>query len=195
MAAGFKYDMDSKETLHEYCRYDTVYRFSGGFNLVTENLEAGAIIPPLAPLAIDFTTRKATVAKNVRVVESATAGATEIKVAKKSLAYVGMILGTGEAGASVDAIDKSNADYDTLTLSEAFGAAVAEGKILFEASAAGGTTAKNKANFLSYAAVKVESGATIDAVGRAYEIAESKLLSPIADKDKETLKGFYIYIL
>lgn len=80
MAAGFKYDLNAKDTLHEFCRFDTVFRLSGGFNLVTEKLETGALVPPMAPLAVDFATRKATVVKNVRVVEDAAANATAIKI-------------------------------------------------------------------------------------------------------------------
>lgn len=38
-----------------------------------------------------------------------------IKVAKNSLAYVGMFVGNGKKGA-VTAIDKSNAGYDVLTI-------------------------------------------------------------------------------
>ncbi|MDR0573851.1 MAG: hypothetical protein LBG96_07480 [Tannerella sp.] len=194
MAAGLKYELDPRPYYPEFCRFETVYRLAGGFNLVTDNLEQGAKIPPLAPLSIDFATRKATVVKNVRVVEDAAVSSTTIKIAKGSLAYAGMIVGTGSAGATVSSIDKSNPDYDVITLSAAFGAATTKGKILFEASAAGGTTVKNKANFLNYAWTKVEPGATVDGVGRAFEVKESKLIAPIADKDKDTLKGVYIFI-
>lgn len=195
MPAGFKYDLNSKDTLHEFCRYDTVYRLSGGFNLVTENLETGAFVPPMAPLAVDFATRKATVVKNVRVVEDAADNVTTIKISKKALAFVGMIVGTGTKGATVSAIDKTNSAYDELKLSAALGEAVTDGQVLFEASSTAGTGVKNKANFLNYAFTKVEVGATIDAVGRAFEIRESKLYAPVSEKDKETLKGFFIFTL
>lgn len=193
MAAGLKYDLDPRPYYPEFCRFETVYRLTGGFNLVTDNLEQGARIPPLAPLSIDFATRKATVVKNARVTADAASADTTIRIAKGSLAYAGMIVGTGSAGATVSSIDKSNPDYDVITLSAALGA-VAKGKVLFEASAAGGTAVKNKANFLNYAWTKVEPGATVDGVGKAFEIKEAKLIAPIADKDKDTLKGFYIFI-
>jgi hypothetical protein len=194
MPAGFKYDLKAKETLHEYCRFETVYRLSGGFNLVITNMAEGSVIPPLAPLSIDFATRKATVAKNVRIVDNAAAADTTLKIAKRSLAYVGMIVGTGSNGATVSAIDRTNGNYDELTLSAALGAAVSKGDILFEAAAGGGTTVKNKANFLNYAFTKVQPGATVTAVGRAFEIRETKLIAPISEKDKDTLKGFYLFI-
>lgn len=47
---------------------------------------------PLAPLYVDFKTRKAVAVKNVKVIEKVTTG-TKIKIAKGSLAYVGMHLG------------------------------------------------------------------------------------------------------
>lgn len=195
MPAGFKYDLDPNVYYPEFCRFETVYRLSGGFNLVTDNLEPGAMIPPMTPLAIDFSTRKATVVKNVKLIEAADADATEIKVKKGALVYPMMVLGTGSKGAAVASIDKSKTDYDKITLTAPFGAALKADDILFEASAAGGTTVKNEANFLNYAFTKVEPGATVDAIGRAFEIRESRLITPISSKDKATLKGFYIFTL
>lgn len=106
-----------------------------------------------------------------------------------------MIVGTGTKGATVSAIDKTNSKYDVLTLNAALGEEVTDGQVLFEASSEEGTAVKNKANFLNYAFTKVEVGATIDAVGRAFEIRELKLYSPVSEKDKETLKGFFIFTL
>lgn len=192
MAAGFKYNLNPLESEKEMCRFETVYRYSGGFNLVTENLVEGSILPPLAPLALDFSTRKATVVKNVLAVDAI--NDTELKIQKGSLAYVGMHIGTGSAGATISAIDKSNKDYDTLTLSATI-ANVKKGQILFESGAAGGTTVKNKAIALNYAWTKVEAGATVTAIGQAYEIRPSKLIVPIADKDKDTLGDRFMFTL
>jgi hypothetical protein len=194
MGAHLKYDLDPRPYYPELCRFETVLRLTGGFNLVTDNLEQGVKIPPLAPLSIDFATRKATAVKNVRVAEDAASSSTAIRIEKGSFAYTGMILGTGTAGATVLSINRSNPEYDEITLAAAFGASTAKGKILFEASAAGGTTVKNKANFLNYAWTKVEPGATVTGVMRAFEIVEKKLYVPISDKDKDTLKGIYVFI-
>ncbi|MEG2371122.1 MAG: hypothetical protein RSB23_08180, partial [Alistipes sp.] len=68
------------------------------------------------------------------------------------------------------------------------------GDVLFEASAAGGTTPKNKANFLNYARVKVEAGATVTAIGQAFEIKESKLSTPISEKDKVSLGDRFMFV-
>lgn len=305
MPAGIKYNLTPLEVDKELWNQEESFRLSGGFNLVDDKLVAGTILPSLAPLAIDFTTRRAKVVKNVKVYESAAANATAIKVEKLSLAYVNMYLGNGVKAAQVTAIDKTNASYDLLTIS--LGAAVTAGNILFEttsvvgvkgvytltigtnataadkltingidytfaaaaavdviavgasatATAAnlqdtveadnqdfvvkangaklvftqkvagtgaipvisvtqtgGGTLAAsiaqttagtvgtateplNVANFLNYARVKVEDGATVTALGEAFEIKESRLELPISAKDKANFRangGFFIFV-
>lgn len=130
MAAGIIYDMNPKEVIREYCNVETIFRRTGGFNLDTTNLVPGSTLPPLTPLNINFKTRKAIAIKNVKVYENALSNATAIKVAKKSLAYVGMYLGDGAKAAQVTAINKDNAAYDLLTIT--LGAAVTVGQVLFE---------------------------------------------------------------
>lgn len=129
--------------------------------------------------------RKPRRVKNVKVVETVSSGA-KIKIAKGSLAYKGMHLGDGAAGATVSSINTSNASYDELTMSAA-NLMPEAGDVLFEAAAADGTAPKTTANFLNYAVTKVEPGATVTAIGQAYEVRESKLYVPISAKDKETL--------
>ena len=84
MPAGFKYNLNPMDVLKELCRFDTVYRLSGGFNFEDENVPEGTMLMPLAPLHVDFATRKATAVKNVKVVEKVSSG-TKIKIAKGSL--------------------------------------------------------------------------------------------------------------
>lgn len=194
MPAGMKYNLNPLEVEKELCNQKTIYRLAGGFNLVDAALADGVYLPHLAPLSIDFATRKAVAVKNVRVVEAVAADATAIKVAKGSLAYNGMILGTGAKDATVSTIDKTNANYDLITIAAAFTVALTMGQVLFEASAAGGTTVKNACNFLNYARVKVETGATVTAVGQAYEIKESKLSLPVSSKDKESLGARFMFV-
>lgn len=51
MPAGFKYDLNPIERqMPEMCRFETVYRYSGGFNLDISNLTGVAQIPPLTRL-------------------------------------------------------------------------------------------------------------------------------------------------
>ena len=112
MPAGFKYDLKPIEaSMPEMCRFETVYRYSGGFNLDISNLTGVAQIPPLTPLVLDFVKRTAKAVINVEVAEKITAGSTSLKIKKNSLAYNGMHIGNGTNGGTIEAIDKSNAGY------------------------------------------------------------------------------------
>lgn len=194
MPAGFKYDLNPIEkTMPELCRFETVYRLSGGFNLDITNLAGVEVVPPLAPVVVDFVTRKAVAVINVEVAEQISAGATSLKVKKGSLAHAGIHLGNGSNGGTVEAIDKSNADYDVITLASGSTLAANAGVVLFEATAVGGKTPKATANALNYAWVKVENGATITAVGQAYEIRPSKLIAPISEKDMASLGARFMF--
>lgn len=190
MPAGIHYDLNPMDVLRELCRFDTVKRLSGGVNFEDKNVPEGAMLMPLTPLAVDLKTRKAVAVKNVKVVE--TSKGDTIKVAKYSLAYVGMHLGNGEAGATVSAIDKSNASYDLLTVGSALD--VTADDVLFESTAVDGATPKATANFLNYATTKVVAGATVTPIYRAYEVQESRLYAPISEKDKETLSDRFFFI-
>lgn len=195
MPAGLHYNLEQIEKpTPEMCRIETIYRYSGGFNLVLTNLTGVKTIPPLTPLVLDFKKRQATVVINVEVAEEYTTG-TSMKVKKNSLAYVGMFIGDGTNGAKVNKIDKANADYDTLTLAAAFGSSVTveAGTVLFEAKAQDGTEPKATATALNYATTKVEEGATVTAIGRAYEIRPTKLIVPISEKDKASLGDRFMF--
>lgn len=195
MPAGLHYNLEQIEKpTPEMCRIETIYRYSGGFNLVLTNLTGVKTIPPLTPLVLDFKKRQATVVINVEVAEKYTTG-TSMKVKKNSLAYVGMFIGDGTNGAKVNGIDKANADYDTLTLAAAFGSSVTveAGTVLFEAKAQDGTEPKATATALNYATTKVEEGATVTAIGRAYEIRPTKLIVPISEKDKASLGDRFMF--
>lgn len=195
MPAGLHYNLEQIEKpTPEMCRIETIYRYSGGFNLVLTNLTGVKTIPPLTPLVLDFKKRQATVVINVEVAEKYTTG-TSMKVKKNSLAYVGMFIGDGTNGAKVNKIDKTNADYDTLTLAAAFGSSVTveAGTVLFEAKAQDGTEPKATATALNYATTKVEEGATVTAIGRAYEIRPTKLIVPISEKDKASLGDRFMF--
>ncbi len=194
MAVGIKYEVKPQDNVSEFCRFDTVYRLSGGFHLNVSKLKSGTMLPPMTPLALDFATRTATPVVNVKVFEDITATDTEIKVAKKSLAYVGMFVGNGSKGAEVESIDTSNVDYDVLTTKEPLGAVVKKDVVLFETTAVGGTKQKNVAVALNYAWTKVEDGATVTAVGQVYEIKTSKLVCPISQKDKDDLGDRFMFI-
>lgn len=269
MPAGLKYNLNPIEgKMPEFCRVETIYRLSGGFNLDLTNLAAGALVPPMNPLFVDFATRKAYAIKGVIAYEGAESGATSIKVKKGSLIAVGDRLLLGEGSFTVSAVDKSNDAYDALTVSAipaaiASGAGLKEGKLVkktakvYANAASAATSVKvakgsgivsgdvltdgtnditvsainttgnfdydtltvaaltaglsagdeivektasqpapaHVANFLNYAWCKAEEGATVTAVGQAFEIRESKLITPISDEDKKSLGDRFMFTL
>ena len=192
MASGFKYNLNPIEgNMPEMCRFDTVYRYSGGFNLDVKNLSG--VLPPLAPVVLDFVKRTATPVFNVKVHEQITAGSTTLKIEKNSLAYVGMHIGNGTNGGTISKIDKSKEGYDEVTLAATPTLAAKAGDVLFETNDAAGKNIKASANALNYAFTKVEEGATITAIGRAYEIRPTKLIVPISEKDKASLGDRFMF--
>ena len=196
MAAGIKYDLKPIEgNMPEMCRFETVYRLSGGFMLDLSNLAGIGNIPPLAPMVVDFKTRKAKVVVCAKVHKRITASTTELQIEKGSFVAVGMHLGNGKNGGTVEAISKENPAYDVVTLAATPTLAAEVGDVLFQAKSAGGTTPQALANVLNYAWTKVEEGATVTAVGQAYEIRPSKLIAPISDKDKENLGARFMFTL
>lgn len=192
MSAGFKYNLppDKREEVERYDVSSGVRR-RGAYKLNTTNLPIGEILPSFTPIAADLVKKTADVVRNVKVVEKYTNGGTEIKIAKNSYAYVGMHIGDGSKGATINSIDKSNANYDKLTIAESFGANINVGDVLFEATAKGGTTPKNVANSALYENKKIENGITLVALlMRAFEIEPDKLVTPFSKKDKENLPHF-----
>lgn len=189
MAAGTHYKLTPEKELQEFYRVDTGVRKSGPYKLDITNLAVGSTLPVFTPVEVDMKKHTVTVVRNVQVVEKYANGATSIKVAKRSLAYVGMFIGNSEKGAKVTAIDKSNANYDVLTIAVSFGADVAVGEKLFEAVALDGVEKKNTANFVLYDAKKVEDDGAVlvTLLMQAFEIKESKLILPIHDLDKKGL--------
>lgn len=266
MAAGVIYDDNAFEVERELYAVDSGYRSQGGFNLDTENLPAGAHVPVLCPLYIDFVNRKAYVVNNLKVVEAAAANATSIKIQKGSFAKagkfalspsfvvtvtkvdtsneaydkltvsnlsqavpVGSVLyeaelvklsakvfanaaaeatsvkiakGSGITGActltdgtndiTVSAVDTSRADYDTLTVT-ALAAALEAGASIEEKTASSNKQAL-VANAMNYARTKVETGATVTALYKAYEIKEADLYIPVTEADKASLTSRFMFV-
>ena len=123
MAAGFTYNLTPEEVKEERYDVETGRRRRGPYKLDTANLPVGEYLPSFTPIAADLVQKTAKVAIRVEVAEKFTSGTT-LRVKKKSLAYVGMHIGDGAKGATVNGINKQNANYDELTLSKDLGAAV-----------------------------------------------------------------------
>ena len=188
MAAGTHYDLKPDYKPEEFYRVETGVRKSGPWKLDVTDLVVGSFLPVFTPVQADLVKRTLVPVRNVKVVEAYTTGADalSIKIAKESLAYVGMFIGSGKKGAKVIAIDKTNKGYDVLTIEAAFGENIAKDAVLFEATAVGGTAKKNTANFVLYDAKKVESDGAVlcTLLMQAYEVKESKLVLPIHELDK-----------
>ena len=188
MAAGTHYDLKPDYKPEEFYRVETGVRKSGPWKLDIANLVVGSFLPVFTPVQADSVKRTLIPVRNVKVVEAYTTGADalSIKIAKESLAYVGMFIGSGKKGAKVVAIDKTNKGYDVLTIEAAFGENIAKDAVLFEATAVAGTVKKNTANFVLYDAKKVENDGAVlcTLLMQAYEVKESKLVLPIHEMDK-----------
>lgn len=191
MAAGTHYNLNPEYKPEEFYRVESGVRKSGPWKLDITNLAVGSTLPVFTPVQADLKKRTVVPVRNMKVVETYTTGETalSIKVAKNSLAYIGMFIGSGKKGAKVTAIDKSNKDYDVLTIEAAFGEDIAKDFVLFESTAVGGTVKKNTANFVLFDEKKVESDGPVlvTLLMQAYEVKEPKLPLPIHEQDKEGL--------
>lgn len=192
MSAGFKYDLTPEPTIEERYDVETGRRRRGPYKLDTTNLPVGEYLPSFTPIAADLKKKTAQVAIRVTVAEAFTTGSnTTLKIKKNPFVYANMFLGNGSSGAQVSSIDKTNADYDKLTLAADFGANLKAGDVLFEASAVGGTTPKAIANSALYERKKIESGIVLVALlMRAFEIEPDKLEIPFHAKDKANMPYF-----
>ena len=192
MAAGFKYNIEPEPSVEERYDVETGRRRRGPYKLDTTNLVAGSFLPSFTPIAADLVKKTAQVAIRVEVYEKFTTGSnTTLKIKKNSLAYVGMHLGDGSHGATINAIDKSDKAFDKLTLAADFGATLNAGTVLFEATAVGGTTPKVVANSALYERKQIDEGPVLVALlMRAFEIEPTKLAMPFHAKDKENMKFF-----
>lgn len=192
MSAGFKYNIEPEPSIEERYDVSTGVRRRGPYKLDTANLVAGSFLPSFTPIAADLVKKTAQVAIRVEVYEKFTTGSnTTLKIKKNSLAYVGMHIGDGSHGATINAIDKSDKAFDKLTLAADFGATVNAGTVLFEATAVNGTNPKVVANSALYERKQIDEGPVLVALlMRAFEIEPTKLAMPFHAKDKENLPHF-----
>lgn len=192
MAAGFKYNLEPEVEQEERYDVETGRRRRGPYKLDTTNLVVGSWLPSFTPIAADLVKKTAQVAIRVEVYEKFTTGSnTTLKIKKGSLAYKGMHLGNGAHGATINAIDKSDKAFDKLTLAADFGEDLEAGTVLYEATAADGTTPKIIANSALYERKQVEDGIVLVALlMRAFEIEPTKLAMPFADIDKANMPHF-----
>lgn len=85
----------------------------------------GDILRDGTPLSYDSSDHLYHVIKTAKVYENAASNAVNYKVAKGSHLKVGDTIYNGETGYAITAIDKSNANYDKITVGTTLGAATA----------------------------------------------------------------------
>jgi hypothetical protein len=159
-----------KEATGDIPVYQLVHEVSqGGYTLDTDGLVEGSVIPAGSVIIADDATRKAKVLKSATVIEAAAADALVYRVAKGSQIAVGDNIGLGLKGKAypVTAIDKSNANYDGLTVGTTLGAAAVSAP-LFQSSTTGATNSalSGTPTGLLYEARKVEPNTTLTVVLR-----------------------------
>ena len=150
-------------------------RRQGGYDIDKSKLPAGlAYLPKGAVLAFLAVSGKVTAVKTAKVVEEAASG-TKLKIDKANIIVVGDVIG----GLTVSAIDRSNADYDVLTVSS-ISEKLNIGDVIADA---------NVSNVcgLNYATVKLDSYPSCTPTIQAYEIEEDTLPYPINNAIKEAL--------
>lgn len=131
----------------------------GGFTLDDSAFATeGLVIPAGTPIGFDESTRKAKVGKYGVAQANATNTATEYKILKGSILAVGMSINSGAGTArAITAIDKTNADYDTVTVDTTIGVAVTAGDSIF-VSDLGTTSLKG----LLYEDAVIDSNGVVD---------------------------------
>jgi len=98
----------------------------------------------------------------------------------------------------ISGINTESNDYDTITItgikySVPLGA-VLSWETSVETPNPDTFVAERTANYLAYAPVKVEAGASVTLLGRAFEIVEDKLYIPVTDADKASLGDRFMFI-
>ncbi|WP_099368063.1 hypothetical protein [Sphingobacterium sp. 1.A.4] len=107
---------------------DATRSVQGGFTLDKTNVAVGDVIGRGYVIQFDELTRSAKLVKTARVTEAANGTAVAYKIAKGSLFAVGGKFG----GKTIASIDKTNADYDLVTVDATIGTAQPVGAVVVE---------------------------------------------------------------
>lgn len=188
-----KYEARDTQAVRKLCNIETIYRLTGGFNLDTSGLPEKYLLPPLAPLAVNFKTRTATLAIRLRIVKNGESG-NRLQVAKGAPIKAGQFYSDGASTLTVKSVDTSNPDYDEITATDATTGFTTTKPVLFEANAASGNAVKTTPNYLNYDPRRVEAGATVTAIGRAYEVQLDDLYIPLTEVDQTALGDRFLFV-
>lgn len=160
----------------------------------TSNADYDALTVESLPVALAagaIVSKAKLVKLSATVFANAASAATSVKIAKGSNISGACTLSDGTNDIVVSAIDKSKADYDTLTVT-ALTAGLSAGDTI-EAAEASYPVVEDVANFANYDHRKIEDGMSITALGQAYEIAEDDLEIPFTDADKAGVTDRFMF--
>lgn len=188
-----KYEARDTQAVRELCNIETVYRLTGGFNLETSGLPEKYLLPPLAPLAVNFETRTATLAIRLRILGNGGSDK-KLKVAKGAPIAKGQFYSDGTTTLKVASVDTTNYEYDEITASADTSAFTTDKAVLTHVKAESGNEAKVTPNFLNYDPRRVEAGATVTAIGRAYEVQLDDLYIPLTEADQTALGDRFLFV-
>lgn len=107
---------------------DATRSVQGGFTLDKTNVSVGDVIGRGYVIQFNESDRSAKLVKTIRIVENATGTAVAYKVAKGGLFAVGGKFG----GKAITEIDKTNTDYDLITVDVTIGTAQKVGDVVVE---------------------------------------------------------------
>lgn len=177
---------------------ESVYKATGGFTLDKTNLPDGIdFLPKGSLIAADFATRKAVVVKNAVVKAAVEAAGVEIPVGKNNLLKVGDFVSKAVGGTSyaITAIDKSDADVDTVTVGTALGA-LAKGDILFASVESGATKGAEAAvaNGILIHDAFLEDQTTLNIGLQIFEIKEANLPFGVSALNKVSLTSRFQFV-
>lgn len=155
----------------------------GGFSLEDNAFKSGEDIPAGTAVSFDESTRKAKVAKVAVMQANATNSDTTYKVLKNHLLKVGMQVKHASASAQeITAIDRSQADYDTITLKATLGVKVDKDKSLF-VDDEGYKNAKG----LLYESVTIGNNGLVDTAVTIAGIVYARRIPPVPSELKEKM--------
>lgn len=155
---------------------------SGGFTL-EDVFPAGEVIPAGTPIEADDATRKAKVAKIAIVQAQALETEKNYKVLKGHLLQAGMKIKHGSATAqTITKVDKSNSDYDILTLSATLGVQIESGQAVLEES-----TDVSKIKGILYEAVTIGANKSASVSVTIRGTVYARRIPPISKELKEKM--------
>ncbi|PSR54160.1 hypothetical protein AHMF7605_11825 [Adhaeribacter arboris] len=167
MGLGYNY---TKKTLNDIPVWQRnggqMSAVQGGFGLDRTGLPDGYVIPAGCPMIANETTRLAKPLVVGTVVETAGGSATTYKVNKNSPLAIGQNFAAkpGNKAYPITAIDKTNADYDVVTVGTTIGA-VNAGELVFASSTTGASNSSfGGVNSVNYADKIVRDGESITVV-------------------------------